>query len=102
MTVSSQRAVEARLSIQKALLGEVSPHLRAVVLSVARKQIDVRFYFDGVISEEDEESVSCIETEILADFEPDFTICAEAIRLDCPLPIVDDGFWVYQRRECAL
>ncbi|WP_418646899.1 hypothetical protein ACNQFN_15125 [Thauera butanivorans] len=99
--VSGQRVVEARLSIQRALLGEVSPHLRAVVLSVDCKKIDVHFYFDGDVSEEDEESVSCIETEILADFEPDFSICAEVIRLDYPLPISDDGFWVYQRKERA-
>ncbi len=91
--------IAARLSIQRALLGEISPKLRAVVFSIVGRDIDIRFYFDGLISEADIESASCVETEILADSEPEDSVTVKCIRLDAPELIVDDGNWVYQRRE---
>lgn len=48
MSVNIQDSVvAARLNIQRALLGEVSSKLRAVIFSVLDKELDVRFYFDG-------------------------------------------------------
>ncbi len=91
--------IDARLSIQRALLGEVSPQLRAVVFSIAERDIDVRFYFDGDISDKDMESASCVETEIIADYEAEDVITVRCIRLDTPKTIGDSGVWVYQRRE---
>ena len=91
--------VAARLSIQRALLGEISARLRAVVFSIAGRELDIRFYFDGPISEEDIESASCVETEIIADYEAEDIITVRCIRLDTPQIIVDDGVWVYHRRE---
>lgn len=91
-----------RLSIQRALLGEVSVLLRAVVFSIKDKNIDIRFYLDGLLNEKDKESVSCVETEIIADYEEDYAIAVSCIRLDFPQPINDDGIWVYQRRESDL
>jgi hypothetical protein len=91
--------IGARLSIQRALLGEVSAQLRAVVFSIVNRNLNVRFYFDGMISKVDEESASCVETEILADYEPDELVTVCCIRLDAPEPIMDDGVWVYWRRE---
>ncbi|MEY4590381.1 MAG: hypothetical protein RL497_2457 [Pseudomonadota bacterium] len=91
--------IAARLSIQRALLGQVSPCLRAVVFTIVGRVIDIRFYFDRYIDEADTESVSCAETEILADYDFGDTITAHCIRLDAPEPINDDGVWVYLRRE---
>lgn len=99
MTVDFNPIIDARLSLQRALLGEVSPQLRAVVFSIIDRTIDVRFYFDGVISENDKESASCVETEILADYDPEDSVTVRCIRLDFPDPINDGGTWVYQRRE---
>lgn len=90
-----------RLSIQRALLGEVSPQLRAVVFSIVGRDVDVRFYYDGLISEVDTESASCVETEMIADYEAADTVTVRCIRLDFPEPIQDDGVWVYQRREIS-
>ena len=87
------------LSIQRALLGEISPFLRAVVFSYISKEIEVRFYFDGVIKEEDLESVSYIETQVIADYDVVYTVSAICKRLDFPDPIIDQGIWVYYRRE---
>lgn len=99
MSTLQNSVVDARLSIQRALLGEISPQLRAVVFSIVGKNIDVRFYFDGLISEADVESASCVETEIIADYEAEDVVTVRCIRLDAPETIDDDGTWVYQRRE---
>ena len=101
MDVLQDLVIAARLSIQRALLGEISPQLRSVVFSIVGRDIDVRFYFDGLISKIDAESASCVETEIIADYEAEDTVTFRCIRLDAPKPIEDDGVWVYQRRETS-
>lgn len=59
--------IRARLSAQRAFLGEVPPAMRAAVLSVTGSGIGVRCYFDGPIHPADAESVSFAETEMMAD-----------------------------------
>ncbi len=99
MISNKDPVIKARLSLQRALLGEVSSNLRAVVFSITGLIITVRFYFDGPVSQEDEESASYVETEVLADYEPEYTVTAQCIRSDFPSSINDDGLWVYLRRE---
>lgn len=99
MKSTKESIIEARLSLQRALLGEVPPALRAVVFSMNDLMLDIRFYFDGPISQEDEESISCVESEVLADYGEEYTITAQCIRLDFPSQINDDGVWVFNRRE---
>lgn len=102
MDISKEQIIIGRLSIQRALLGEVSPKLRAVVFSIVERNIDVRFYFDGAIRDEDIESASNVEAEIIADYEQEDVITALCIQIDYPEIITDDGVWVYQRREIAI
>jgi hypothetical protein len=60
-----------RLASQTALLGEVSDRLIAFTVGInARREISVAAYFDGPPSEEDEEDLSAIATEIMSSFEP--------------------------------
>ncbi len=99
MTPIQKAISDARLSIQRALLGAVSANLRAVIFSIEDRHINVRFYFDGLIEETDFESASCVETEILADYKAEDTVTVECIRLDSPSVISDTGVWVYHRRE---
>jgi hypothetical protein len=99
MISNQELIIGVRLSLQRALLGEVSSNLRAVVFSITDLTIDARFYFDGPISQEDEESTSCVETEVLADYDQEYTVTARCIRLDFPAPISDNGIWIYLRRE---
>jgi len=101
MNASQDSIIAARLSIQRALLGQISPLLRAAVFSIVGRDLDVRFYFDGFISEADSESASCVETEVMADYEAEDTVTVHCIRLDAPESINDDGVWVYQRREIS-
>lgn len=99
MTPKQESIIKARLSLQRALLGEVSQTLRAVVFSMSGLILDGRFYFDGPISQEDEESASCVESEVLADYDQEYMITMRCVRIDFPSPINDDGVWVYKRRE---
>jgi len=99
MRASDNAVVMARLSIQRALLGEISEKLRAVIFSVSESLLEIRFYFDGDIDEDDAESASCVESEVLADYEEDYTVSARCFRRDFPEIIVDDGLWVFKRRE---
>lgn len=99
MTAIDDSVVAARLSIQRAMLGEVSAKLRAVTFTVSRTCLDIKFYFDGVVDDDDLESVSCIETEVLADYEEEYKVSARCLRVDMPSPIDDSGVWVFRRRE---
>jgi len=99
MNKSLDPTILARLSVQRALLGQVPAELRAVVLSIRGRDIEVREYFDGPISEVNAEMASCVETEIIADYDVEDTVTIRCIRLDFPEPIQDDGVWVYFRSE---
>lgn len=94
-----ERVAKARLSAQRALLGEVPPTLRGAVLSVHESSIKVRCYFDGPIEPDDAESMSCAETEMIADYPPDVEVTFECIRCDVPQFIDDPGIWIFARRE---
>jgi hypothetical protein len=94
-----------KLSVQRALLGNVSPNLRAVCADIKSHEIFANFYYNGEISEEDREMYNSAVDQILADF---FYMEVEGketvfhlpiIRLDYPekMPLI--GHWVYYRNE---
>lgn len=60
-----------KLSLQRALLGEVTDSLMAVTAGAKGKTIVLRAYFDGEVSEDDEERMQCVGTEVIADFVDD-------------------------------
>ncbi len=93
------RRCEVMMALQQALLGEVSPQIRAVSVSWEDGSIHFLAYIDGPISEEVRESMSCSETELMALFPSSESVTHEVIRLDEPLPIPKDLVWVYRRRE---
>ena len=104
MKIISPRDLELRigvlLSVQRALLGNVPPCLRAVTVdySSEAKRILLRSYFDGVIAEDDLELMSTVWTEVGADH-PGFRVDWEVIRCDVPLPIQVLRDWAFMRRE---
>lgn len=91
--------VDAKLSIQRALLGRVTPNLRAVALSVSDKEIQLRFYFDGSVGDLEAEFTSEVETEVMADYDSSWTVEAACIRADISEQLNDGGVWVYRRNE---
>ena len=90
---------EVALALQVALLGEVFPTLRGVGFTLENAKVQLLFFHDGAISEEDYESASCIETELMASLPRSANVVSEVIRVDSPNLIPDRGRWVYRRRE---
>lgn len=86
-------------SIQRALLGEVFPALRAVTVEWRADLVKFYAYVDGSVTDEDMLSLSCVSAEVAADFEATVDIDYEVVRLDAPEAIVDSRTWVFARRE---
>ncbi|RTY52565.1 hypothetical protein EKL29_22720 [Pantoea sp. YU22] len=90
-----------KLSIQRALLGNVTNNMRAIMAELSENYIKLFFYYDGEVHEDDEEIVSEIEAEVMADFDEHCNFDVSIIRLDYPSPIKNgNGFCVYLRKEC--
>lgn len=87
------------MAVQLALLGEISARLRAVAVSYDNSSIHLDCYYDGEILDEDRDSMSCVETEVLAVFPETHTTTHTLHRRDFPEPIPKDVAWVYARKE---
>ncbi|MDF7675809.1 hypothetical protein PT286_03555 [Neisseriaceae bacterium ESL0693] len=89
-----------RLSIQSALIGEITPNIRRVIVNIIEKKIKLFFFIDGEVTEDMEEEISCIETEVIADFEQGYTIETTIKRVDFPIEInISQGYCVYGKKE---
>lgn len=88
------------LTAQVALLGELSAAVRAVTLGWDHETIKLRAVLDGPVSEDDQESIECVGTEIVASF-PKHAVQVETIRLDAPADFRASGLaaWVHIRKE---
>lgn len=91
----------ALLATQRALLGEVTQNLRAVVidLQIESKSGKIYFYYDGEISEADFDIASCAITEITAAFPMGYSFEEHIERLDAPTTIPIQGRLAYLRKE---
>ncbi|QPC91860.1 hypothetical protein [Mesorhizobium sp. INR15] len=89
------------LSVQRALLGAVSPNLRAVTCGWHEVEIKLRFVFDGEIAEENFEDAGVVASEVAADFPAPWTVDEDIVRLDCPqdLRLTALTLWAYLRKE---
>jgi hypothetical protein len=88
------------LAIQSALLGEVTPALRAVFVDVDSEQETFYscFYQDGEMTEQRIEALECVVTEASADL-GHCLIERRITRLDYPQLIPIRGYCAYMRRE---
>jgi hypothetical protein len=91
------------LSLQSALVGRVSPNLRAVAAGwdLARRTVRIRCYFDGPISEDDIDRMVDVQIEVYAQFSDDYRVELETERHDAPLSLGGKGLqrWAYMRLE---
>lgn len=94
--------VSAILSLNRALLGEVFPQLRAAKIQWDEEKVNLFFYYDGEISEDDRESLECVATEVISDF-PDHGLEVEIVRCDYPARVLQSDAaniaLVYRRKE---
>lgn len=88
------------LSIQVALLGEITPNIRGITCAWNESVIDIHCYFEGEITEEDEDSMDCVATEVIADF-PKHTIDLQCITVNMSESLGRHRLlvWVYMRKE---
>ena len=92
-----------RLSLQRALLGQVTPNLRAVAAKWKENIILIRYIIDGEITEEMRDNCYCVGTVVISDFSSPCMIDELFERLDAPEPLeinMQEGwFWAYMRKE---
>jgi hypothetical protein len=93
--------IDVLLSLQRALLGMVTPDLRAVEVAIEGRDVRGRFIYDGEITEEHRELVDEVETLLIADMEHDVKARLEAIAVPSPAPValVRGTDYCYLRRE---
>lgn len=101
MSNNDARKCAVLISLQQALLGEITANLRAVTVTYSETSIHFEAYFDGEITDGDRESMSLVETEVMAEFPSAHTITHEVVRLDAPALIPKDRTWVYFRKELS-
>lgn len=92
--------VEALFSMSVGLLSEVTPPLRAASIKWDDESVQLFFYYDGEISEDEIDSISCVSTEVIASFSENIQLKDDVIlRIDYPKPIPHQGELVYYRKE---
>jgi hypothetical protein len=96
---------DLKLSVQRALVTNVFPSLRAVCVESRKNLIFLCFYCDGEASDDDRECCESVFDEVSADFfyasedKPLIEFEVPIVRLDYPKKIPLIGEWVYYRYE---
>lgn len=91
-------AVTLKLSIQRALLGEVTERLVSVTCGIKGHVVSVRTYVKGPVREEDVETLSFIAAGVIADFPDGYTIEETCASVDDTEPEMLD-FWAFIRAK---
>jgi hypothetical protein len=77
---------EVLLSVQRALLGQITPDIRTIVVCWNENEIRLRFVIEGEMDTRLQENIWAIETEVNADF-PTANVSSFIERRDGNLPI---------------
>jgi hypothetical protein len=93
--MNSEPLVALKLSIQRALLGEVTGRLVGVTCGLLERRIQIRAYVSGTVSQQDVERTSCIGAEVIADFPDGYTIEESCVSADGIEPEMLE-FWAYR------
>ncbi|MGC2780746.1 MAG: hypothetical protein WA418_34430 [Bradyrhizobium sp.] len=67
---------------------------------LAEHRLNIFCIFTGEISDDDRESMSCVETEVMADF-PGASVQVHCLRIDqpAPVPMTQDRVVLFARKE---
>jgi hypothetical protein len=85
-----------KLSIQQALLAEVTERLVSITCGLSERNIKIRAYVSGDVTEEDIERIQFVGTEVIADFPEGYMIeesCLSVRDHDEEMP----DFWAFRR-----
>ena len=91
----------ALLAVQQALLGVVTPELRAVVVDVDKEKSElyIRFYYDGEVSKELIDLWQGAMAEASRDFGLEYALNGGVERVDYPATYPFRGRYAYRRKE---
>jgi hypothetical protein len=87
-----------RCSTQVALLGAITPNLRAVNVEFINKHVTIFFYYNSTPSEDEKEISSVVAAEVSCDF-IDIIVDSENIILPKPNRIPEVGLRIFQIKE---
>ena len=87
-----------KLSVQRALLGEIVPSMRGVAIDYDGPDIIVYFYNDGEIDDDLHDNFTSIGAEIIADF-PTMIIDEKILNIPFPQALPSHSHWAYLRKE---
>lgn len=90
--------VELKLSLQRALLGEVTNKLFAVTAGLTDSCITVAAYYDGEPNDDDREQMEVVATEVVADFPEANDIRVEVYNKRRKRPEMLD-FWAFYKAD---
>ena len=93
------KALTLRLSVQRALLGEVTANLIAVTAGIKGTKISIRSYFNADATAADLESMSCVGTEVIADFPDSYEIEDEVRIVTTQDEMEMLEFWAFLRAK---
>jgi hypothetical protein len=96
---SAEMRIRVLLSLQRALLGMVTPSLQGVAVAWEARRITGRFIYDA--DGDDDGIVREVETEVLADFEDDVVVdFSVEVAASAAAPTLGEReTWAYLRRD---
>ena len=87
-----------RCALQVALLGSITPNLRAINVNLKENTIELYFYYENPPSEEEEELSEIVVTELYSDF-IDVSIEIHRLVLSLSHQIPELGIRIFHRKE---
>lgn len=89
------------LSLQRALLGMVTPDLRSVEVALDGDRVHGLFTYDGEVTDDHREIVGEVEGMVIGDVDDDVEVRFEIERVTPPAPlrIAQGATYCYLRRE---
>jgi hypothetical protein len=98
--MTNDELVLLKLSIQRALLGEVTNRLVSVTCGLSERRIMIRAYVSGVVTEEDVERIQSIGGEVVGDFPEEYMIEESCLSVDEHQEEMLD-FWAFRHASEA-
>lgn len=91
---------ELALSVQRALLGEITSNMAAITAGLRDRTVLLRAYCFGPVTDEDKEHLSLAATQVIADYPEPWTIEESCISLlESKLGFLD--IFIFMRAEMS-
>jgi len=94
-----ERSATVLLALYDALLGAIPGHLRAITARWDETSVHFDCYFDGEITDDDQEAMEIVEADLSANFPAAHTVSHARHLLNFPAEFPDSGRFIFHRRE---